>query len=62
MHRSPFLALFSMGWMPTGRTQRRARTTPDPVRLIARFPSGGPRRAIVGLPNSESTRPVISDR
>ena len=42
MHRSRFLALFSMGWMPTGRAQRRARTTPDPIRLIAQFPLGGP--------------------
>ena len=42
MHRSRFLALFSMGLMPTGRAQGRAWTTRAPIRLITRFPSGAP--------------------
>jgi Family of unknown function (DUF6152) len=42
MHRSPFLALFSMGLMPTGSAEGTARTTPRPIRLIMPFRSAGP--------------------
>jgi hypothetical protein len=39
MHRSPFLALFSMRLMPTGSAEGTARTTPRPIRLIMRLRS-----------------------
>lgn len=42
MHRSPFLALFSMGLMPTGSAEVKARTTQHPIRQIAPFRSAGP--------------------
>lgn len=42
MHRSPFLALFSMGLMPTGRAEGTPRTIPHPIRLITPFRSAGP--------------------
>jgi Family of unknown function (DUF6152) len=42
MHRSLFLALFSMGLMPTGRAEATRRTIPHPIRLITQFRSAGP--------------------
>jgi hypothetical protein len=42
MHRSPFLALFSMGLMPAGSAEGAARTTPHPIRLITPFRSAEP--------------------
>jgi hypothetical protein len=42
MHRSPFLALFSMGLMPTGRAEGKARTPPHLTRLITPFRSAEP--------------------
>src|SRR5258706_15261742 len=42
MHRSRFLALFSMGLMPTGRAPGRAWTTRAHIRLITPFRSVEP--------------------
>jgi Family of unknown function (DUF6152) len=42
MRRSPLLALFSMGLMPTGSAEGTARTTRHPIRQITPFRSAGP--------------------
>lgn len=42
MHRSPFLALFSMRLMPTGSAEGTPRTIPHAIRLITPFRSAGP--------------------
>jgi hypothetical protein len=68
MHRSPFLALFSMGLMPTGSAEGNARPMPRPIRLITPFRSREPatrRRAPAGRndpPGSRSVRhrPLIT--
>jgi uncharacterized protein DUF6152 len=42
MHRSPVLALFSMGLMPTGSAEGKARTVPHAVGLMTPFRSAEP--------------------
>jgi len=42
MHRSRFLALFSMGLMPTGSAEGKARTVPHAVGLMTPFRSAEP--------------------
>ncbi len=42
MHRSSFLALFSMGLMPIGGAQGRARATWHPIRIVTPFLPGPP--------------------
>jgi Family of unknown function (DUF6152) len=68
MHRSPFLALFSMGLTSTGGAEGTLRTIPHPIRLITPFRLAGPatgRRVPAGQndpPGSRSLRhrPLIT--
>ncbi len=60
MHRSPFLALFSMGLMPTGSAQGQAWTPRHPIRLITPFPSWAPAARHRGPPPRRNDPPGCS--
>jgi len=65
MHRSLFLAHFSMGLMPTGSAEGKARTMLHPMRLILPFRSAEPatrRRPLAGLNEPPGRSPSVRHR